>query len=123
MKLGVASACTAVVILAAGAALFTLRSAPDTTSVDATPARVAAVPDANAPLKTDRPSTVDVEVPSPLSEDPIGMQNILPESDEGHWNGSDVIDTGPFIDADDDAGDYSFSPVSDVGEFLDPEAD
>ena len=57
-----------------------------------------------------------------------GEQEIVPppaslESDHSQWDDADVIDTGPFIDADDDAGDYSFSPVSHIGEFLDPDAE
>ena len=45
----------------------------------------------------------------------------LSDADETPWN-EQVIDTGPFIDADDDRGDYGSGPVSDVGEFLDPDA-
>ena len=36
--------------------------------------------------------------------------------------GGGVIDTGPFIDADNDSGDYTSGPVSDIGDFIDPDA-
>ena len=74
------------------------------------------------PGESNTPKRAVVSAPHTSGEQEIGPPPVPLESDRGQWNG-DVIDTGPFIDADDQAGDYSFSPVSEVGEYLDPDAE
>ena len=62
-----------------------------------------------------------VPKPAPV-ENVVGPDPVLGDSDVGLWSDGGVIDTGPFIDADDDTADYASGPVSDVGDYLDPDA-
>ena len=124
LKVVRAAAITAVLILALGAGVFVLWDEPDSGAVDAVPLsggdvhlpedRIEPVPDRLSPVVAPTPSTA---VENAAVADPV-----VPDSDDGPWIDSGVIDTGPFIDADNDTGTYVSGPVSDVGDFLDPEA-
>lgn len=108
--------------LALGAGVFVLWDASDRGSVDGIPLSGG---DVRAPQESDGPdrmSPMVVPVPAAPIGSAVGPDPVLRDSDDGLWNEGDVIDTGPFIDADDDTADYASGPVYDVGDFLDPDA-
>ena len=125
MNVGRTAACSAILILALGAALFALRNTPDRESVGATPVAASAgstLEESSGLMEHDRQSSIVAPSPDAPAEDVVGAGPLLSSSDDSQWDDRDVKDTGPFIDADDDAADFSFSPVSDVGDFIDPDA-
>ena len=67
-------------------------------------------------------SPMVVPVPAAPVGSAVSPDPVLRDFDDGLWNDGDVIDTGPFIDADDNSADYASGPVYDVGDFLDPDA-
>ena len=109
---------TASVCLALGVGLFALWDAWDNRLGDQAPSSAG---DVHPPVDSvDR----DPRAPAEPTDPTAGVVPTAPDlsdADETPWN-EQVIDTGPFIDADDDRGDYGSGPVSDVGEFLDPDA-
>ncbi len=116
------SAFTVTVILVLGVGALLLWYSPD----DAIPEGAEEVPPPGQSVgfgESNPPEPAVVSAPHTSGEQEIGPPPVSLESDHDQWNDGDVIDTGPFIDADDDAGDYSFSPVSEVGEYLDPDAE
>lgn len=113
---------SAALILALGAGVFALWNTSDGESVQETPLSIGNVSPQKKSLGPVGPAR-----PSPVVAPNLGspIENVAatePVVDDGLWNDGEVVDTGPFIDADDDRGDYSSSPVSDVGDFLDPDA-
>ena len=122
LRAGIASAFTVTIILVLGVGALALWYSPD----DVIPEGVEEVtpPGQSVGLgDSNPPDPAVVSAPHTSGEQEIGPPRVSLESDRGQWNDGDVIDIGPFIDADDDAGDYSFSPVSEVGEYLDPDAE
>lgn len=112
----------ATLTLALGAGVFVLWDASDSGSVDGIPLSAG---DVHAPGESDgidRMSPTVVPMLAAPVENAVGPDPVLRDSDGGRWGGEDVIDTGPFIDADDDAANYASGPVYDVGDFLDPDA-
>ena len=107
----------ATLALALGAGVFVLWDASDGGSVDGIPLPVG---DVHASGESDGPDwMLPMVEPTPAAR----VENVLgPDPDDGLWGEGDVIDTGPFIDADDDTADYASGPVYDVGDFLDPDA-
>ena len=67
-------------------------------------------------------SPMVVPAPAASVQSAVAPDPVLRDSNDGLWSDGDVIDTGPFIDADDDMADYASGPVYDVGDFLDPDA-
>ena len=112
----------ATLTVALGAGVFVLWDASDSGSVDGIPLPAG---DVRAPGESDGPdwiSPVVVPVPAAPVENVVGPDPVLRDSDDALWGGGGVIDTGPFIDADDNTADYASGPVSDVGDFLDPDS-
>lgn len=113
---------TATLTLVLGAGVFVLWDASDGGSVDGIPLSAG---DVHAPAESDgadRMSPMVVPMPAAPVENAVGPDPVLRDSDDGLWSDGDVIDTGPFIDADDDTANYASGPVYDVGDFLDPDA-
>ena len=134
MKVGLAAAGGATLILALGAAVFALRDTPDKEFVGeefvgeefvgGIPVEASAVPTPEVGLVgPGRTPPVVAPVPDEPVENVVGAGSVLSDSDDRQWNDGGANDTGPFIDADDDAVDYSFAPVSEVGDFIDPDED
>ena len=110
----------ATLTLALGAGVFLSRDASDSGSVDAIPLSAG---DVHAPEESDGPDRMSptvVSAPAAPVENTVGPDPVLRDSDGARWSDGDVIDMGPFIDADDDTADYASGPVYDVGDFLDP---
>ncbi len=127
-KAGSSSAFTVTIILVLGAGGFALWYSPGEGPADVIPVEAEDVappgqsgefvqPSRTEPVVASAPDTPDEEE----IRRPVSLESDDSQSDS-QWIGSNVSDTGPFIDADDDGVDYSFSPVSDIGEFLDPDA-
>lgn len=114
---------TAILVLALGAGVFALRDASDSGSVDAVAADVQAPKKSMDRVESDPPSPVAAPMPGTPVANVADNARVASGLNESRWDDGEVIDTGPFIDADDDAGDYASEPVSDVGEFLDPDAE
>lgn len=115
---------TVTLALALGAGVFVLWDTSDGGggSVDGVPLSAG---DVHAPGESDSPdrmSPMVVPVPAARVENAVGPEPVLRDSDDGLWSDGDVIDTGPFIDADDDTANYASRPIYDVGDFLDPDA-
>ncbi len=119
-----AAAIIAILFLALGAGVFVLWNETDSTAVDAVHVSGDDVHPRAESVETvpDRLPPVVAPTPSPPGESVVVAEPVLPDSEDGPWNIGGVIDTGPFIDADNDTGDYASGPVYDVGDFLDPDA-
>ena len=117
-----AAVLAAVLMLALGAGVFTLRDASHSASVDAAGGDVRASKQSLDHVESDGPSPAVAPMPGALIESAADTDPELSGADEIPGDDWEAIDTGPFIDADDDSGDYMSGPVSDVGEFLDPDA-
>lgn len=111
----------ATLTLALGAGVFVFWDASDSGSVDGVPLSADDVHAPGEPDGPDRMTPMAVPKPAPV-ENVVGPDPVLGDSDVGLWSDGGVIDTGPFIDADDDTADYASGPVSDVGDYLDPDA-
>ena len=114
----------ATLTLALGAGVFLFWDASDNRSVDGIPLSAG---DVHAPAESDGPDRISpmvVPMPAAPVEHAVGPDPdpVSRDSDDGLWRDGDMIDTGPFIDADDDTADYASGPVLDVGDYLDPDA-
>ena len=129
LRAGVASAFTVMIMLILGGVIVLSYSSGEG-SVDSMPVDAEDVPPLGQPVEfreSSRTEAVVASAPDTSGEKGTGSPPVASEPGDRKWGGQrrdgQVVDTGPFIDADDDTGDYSFSSISDVGEFLDPEAD
>ena len=125
LKAVLTAAIIAILILALGAGVFALWYDADSGAVDVAPSSGVGVvpPEEFVESVPDRPPLVVAPTSNSPVENAVVMDPALWGSDDSPWNNGGVIDTGPFIDADNDTGDYSSGPVSDVGDYLDPEAE
>ena len=113
------------VCLALGVGLFALWDAWDNGLGDQAPSSAGDVhPPMDSVDRDPRASAPTPRAPAQPTDPTAGVIPTAPDlsgADETPWS-EQVIDTDPFIDADDDRGDYGSGPVSDVGEYLDPDA-